>query len=104
MPPFFEAVLILLSTLKQRTPNQQLPLAVPTLVPTGLEVALTGLVTEQAVKSITDTTEAAKMIFLNIGCLINERSKVTKEIQNTNMFSIKLQLGRLACKKSKINA
>lgn len=54
-PPFLAAVLMELSTLKQRVPNQQVPFAVPTLVPTGLEVALTGEVIEQ------EANEAARI-------------------------------------------
>ena len=63
-PPFLAAVLMELSTLKQRVPNQQVPFAVPTLVPTGLEVALTGEVIEQeANEAVRITPESIAVTF-----------------------------------------
>jgi hypothetical protein len=47
MPPFLAAVLIDASAPNASTCKNTIPLAVPTLEPTGLEVAATGIVMEQ---------------------------------------------------------
>ena len=59
MLPFFAAVATDASTPKQRMFRKQLPLALPTFEPTGLEVAATGSVIEQDA-NITAATPAAR--------------------------------------------
>lgn len=67
IPPFLAADWILASASKKRIPKKPVALEVPTLFPTGLDVALTGRVKEQ-LANITATAANANtdLIFLNI--------------------------------------
>jgi hypothetical protein len=67
IPPFFAAVLILASASKNKIPRKPVAVEVPTLLPTGLLVALTGRIIEHPEINVPSAIIAMiDLIFLNI--------------------------------------